>query len=111
MTDHLDRYWLVCCCKDGTLTIRPRYAKPFNNAALPIWSCDTATEAEAIVRKVGRRVVNGKGEHQEHPHKNMRGAEWWVLQGNYLELEIDDLPKISEWVGNNARTIANEIAS
>jgi len=90
--DPCSRTVLIHICKDKTLSYRTRRELIFNGVALPVFSVDTAEEAEALF------VLVGRVQHMEHPL--LPGKIWYkmTLDGQldfkrYLDLE--DLPAVT----------------
>jgi len=83
----LERAWIIDCCRDGTLTFRARCKahKPFNGAALPVYSTDTATQAESLIGMVG--VL----QHDRHP---LWPGPWYVFPD--FKGEVEDLGRVTK---------------
>jgi hypothetical protein len=92
---HLAKPWIICCCKDGSLSLRQRWHRAFNGAALPVWSCDTATEAEALIGLCGAQTLDRYGKPVDHPDPNYAGP-WIRIDAFGPELELDHLTLVTE---------------
>lgn len=81
-----DRRFMIHVCKDGTVTYRDKSIgeKVFNGRALPVFSVDTADEAERI------RVRFCKLQYGHHPL--MPGKPWYKL--NEFSGELEDLDRV-----------------
>lgn len=84
----LDGRFLIDCCRDGTLTYRPRRSPPFNGAALPVFSVDTPEEAYDLI------VLVGKLQYDEHP--DLPGRPWYRL--TWFSGNVDDLPNVTSYL-------------
>lgn len=87
---------MIHVCRDGTITYRDAKArqKVFNGVALPVASCDSEAEAQALIVRFGRR------QYVEHP--KLPGQPWYKL-GSLPDrtpllrlLEVDELDGIGE---------------
>lgn len=65
------RQIMIHVCKDGTVTYRALNEPVFNGVALPVFSVDTAEQAEAIQVRFCRA--------QWEPHPLMPGKTWYRL--------------------------------
>lgn len=80
------RRFMIHVCKDGTVTYRDKVAreKVFNRVALPVFSVDTADEAERIQVRFCRL--------QYESHPLMPGKPWYKL--NEFSGEPEDLDRV-----------------
>jgi hypothetical protein len=86
LNDAYVRRFMIHVCKDGTVTYRDKSIgeKVFNGVALPVFSVDTAEEAERIQVRFCRL------QHGHHPL--MPGKPWYRL--NEFSGELEDLDRV-----------------
>jgi hypothetical protein len=86
LLDAYDRRFMIHVCKDGTVTYRDKSIgeKVFNGRALPVFSVDTAEEAEQI------RVRFCKLQYGDHPL--MPGKPWYKVFP--FSGELEDLDRV-----------------
>lgn len=83
---HLSRPILLDLCKDGTVTYRSQGEPSFNGMALPVFSVDTAEQAEAIQVRFCRR--------QYASHPRLLGKPWY--RWTDFSGELDDMQAVTE---------------
>lgn len=95
--DPFEREILIDCCKDGTLTSRPRGAPPFNGAALPVFSVNSEEEANSLI------ILVGSLQYGKHPL--LPGKPWYRL--SWFTGEVDDLPKVTAFLQERYQLLAS----
>jgi hypothetical protein len=99
---HLSRRFMIHVCKDGTVTYRDTSLREpvFNGVALPVFSCDTAEQAEAL-QVFGQFLVIRFCRRGYEPLPQQPGRPWYRLStlGEgvplFRALELEDLEKVT----------------
>lgn len=85
----------IDCCRDGTISVRPTWAKPYNGVALPVFSTWTYSQAEALQTRLCVPVPG--------INTQLRGMAWMKLSymldlvsaGKEPVLEVDQLRAVT----------------
>lgn len=98
-TDYLKYPWVLCCCRDRTITVREWGKMSFNNVAIPVYSVPTFEEAQDLQILCCELVP--------HQHPRMKpGQPWYKLTAmnirekfNFkLYLDPEDIKDVSDFL-------------